>query len=1491
MQDNRNKVKLPSFSSITSGIRLPPSLSQSSQYPTGYYDATIITRNGIQQTQTQSNYPFKPLTRSFTNQSQLQGLNLLNVQSRAPSGAQPTSQSQPSLASEMNFGSHRFIAYKNESTGSYFDNQDIFNEISSSRKESYSKGKLYPEEKSYGVISGPPRTSRFYRFFTGDSRHISGNIKGTLNETIGLTGSPGPIESNGYSETEGKGEYSPLSTNGATPVMANGSKSANVTHHYNPYIYPQNRNRVNPPPDFLNDKRDSESDLKPTNVDSIPILHPTAEQFKDPIKYLESVKDLGTKYGAVKIIPPSHYNQKFAANLESLWFKTRRQLWNSQVNELDSRYQFHMRLEEAMKKGKLSINKLPCIDKRQIDLWRLYNSVQLRGGFQLCCGEKMWAQVGRELGFYGKITSSLSSSIKSAYIRYVLPLGLEDVERDNFKSEDYIRRKSKRRKMEDGFYLPRISGSATAFRRPRNHLIAAGFNPYFDQGTTQKRSITVNDDNTLPCYDFYHWHHSKDIEDTSPLQTRVSSLYNIRQCNEKTKMLKKKTLDVLGVQEGDPRFDDPLFLEQSFWKVLNDPESVLETEAACHISTKIHESGFGSKPHSTSIDTLLSPWNLHNLPVCRNSVLQFLQASADSILTPSLTFGMFYSAQSWTMEDHWLYSADYQHMGDKRLCYFIPSRFQENYECLFSEFVKLKEEDDKDLSECYETFRGLINNPDIFSTTVENRVLTDEHVPRCHVRNSGFDRLMKHTKSMRTNEDILLSPEYLKRHGIDVYGCFQGPGEFVVKFPKCYGSSISLGMSVSESVNFATPEWLSVSEHSLEWLQKQQIIPKFSNFRLLINIAKKCRDRKVLECLKPVLEARVEKELRLRREVREKGGNRLTETITKSEDKFNGPLAVTDADLLDTFPSIIVLTCRKNVDDQFTMSLKHFMEHYDVDKNDSEFKVSLICNVADEFLKSIVKNLKSRMISGEEWLSKYYTAISGYDKPSSKVLRPLVMEGDIIFGDNMIEMHDKMGKKAVKMYQTLRKEIERTDKWAARSSKFLQYKVTSRKRQLREDGIDEDESSEDEQAFDHWNSMEELDSLVHDIPRLSVSAPEMDQLIELAKEIKMFNKRVGCELKSNGTSFTEIKNLHLVGQCFGVKLDSFFLLDRILKRHNWLETVENAMQKPQLYDLRVLMREGEKVAVSEDAERIDLLKDIVKRTGEVELEGRQLIESISASGEQLRRCYEASRRLPIDVEIKKHLLEMVKEYDSVCKWLSPIESGASMKQLCEHLSKSSKYIELEPLTGKIREEVLIPLETFYKRIECDIPSLPRSEALLEEHLQKSISINKEVFNEPRENHNYCVCRRRHEDEAMIECDKCNEWFHFSCIGLKPDADIEKIGYLCPICDFDNHLDTTKYHSYEMSKKPEIEQLQILAEWARQHLKVTTPVVESIVELYQGAQNFRETVLKDLEYNEEGKLVEKDIEKVRFVLRKLGGCSVNFSKDRKEMKEYLARIVQ
>lgn len=152
-----------------------------------------------------------------------------------------------------------------------------------------------------------------------------------------------------------------------------------------------------------------------------PTYRPTAEQFKDPLAYMQSIHEEAQQYGIVKIVPPDTWNPAFAVDTERFHFRTRRQELNSveggtraNLNYLDQLAKFH-------KQHGHSLTRFPSVDKRPLDLYKLKKAVETRGGFERVCKQKKWAEIGRDLGYSGKIMSSLSTSLKNSYQKWLHP--------------------------------------------------------------------------------------------------------------------------------------------------------------------------------------------------------------------------------------------------------------------------------------------------------------------------------------------------------------------------------------------------------------------------------------------------------------------------------------------------------------------------------------------------------------------------------------------------------------------------------------------------------------------------------------------------------------------------------------------------------------------------------------------------------------------------------------------------------------------------------------------------------------------------------------------------------------------------------------------------------------------------------------------------------------------------------------------------------------
>ncbi|KAI1466698.1 jumonji superfamily protein [Daldinia caldariorum] len=167
--------------------------------------------------------------------------------------------------------------------------------------------------------------------------------------------------------------------------------------------------------------RESSKQNRLFGLEEAPTYRPTENEWKDPLEYVRKITPEARKYGICKVIPPDSWNPDFAIDTEKFHFRTRKQ----ELNSVDGRTRANLTYLDALakyhKQQGTNLNRLPYVDKKPLDLYKLKKAVESRGGFEKVCKTKKWAEIGRDLGYSGKIMSSLSTSLKNSYDRWLTP--------------------------------------------------------------------------------------------------------------------------------------------------------------------------------------------------------------------------------------------------------------------------------------------------------------------------------------------------------------------------------------------------------------------------------------------------------------------------------------------------------------------------------------------------------------------------------------------------------------------------------------------------------------------------------------------------------------------------------------------------------------------------------------------------------------------------------------------------------------------------------------------------------------------------------------------------------------------------------------------------------------------------------------------------------------------------------------------------------------
>ncbi|KOS17223.1 Lysine-specific demethylase lid [Escovopsis weberi] len=221
-------------------------------------------------------------------------------------------------------------------------------------------------------------------------------------------------------------------------------------------------------------------------------------------------------------------------------------------------------------------------------------------------------------------------------------------------------------------------------------------------------------------------------------------------------------------------------VETEFWRLVADLEETVEVEYGADIHCTTHGSGFPTLEKHPNNPYATDPWNLNILPFHPDSLFRHIKSDISGMTVPWVYVGMTFSTFCWHNEDHYAYSANYQHFGATKTWYGIPEMDAEKFEAAMREAVP----------ELFET------QPDLLFQLV-----------------------------------TLLTPEQLKKAGVRVYALDQRAGQFVITFPQAYHAGFNHGFNFNEAVNFAPCDWEPFGLASVERLQIFRPFAYLSRFK------------------------------------------------------------------------------------------------------------------------------------------------------------------------------------------------------------------------------------------------------------------------------------------------------------------------------------------------------------------------------------------------------------------------------------------------------------------------------------------------------------------------------------------------------------------------------------------------------------------------------------------------------------------------------------
>ncbi|GAB7347054.1 hypothetical protein MBLNU459_g3194t1 [Dothideomycetes sp. NU459] len=1355
------------------------------------------------------------------------------------------------------------------------------------------------------------------------------------------------------------------------------------------------------------------------NIPEAPTFRPTEEEFRDPMEYMRKIAPEGAKYGIAKIIPPEGWNPTFAIDTTRFHFRVRRQELNSveggtrtNLNYLDQLSKFH-------RQNGNNLNRFPSVDKRPLDLYKLKKAVESRGGFEKVCKLKKWAEIGRDLGYSGKIMSSLSTSLKNSYGKWLEPYekylrdakpGVQrQLELENggpfTPSPGHSPPKRSQHNTPNGPDTPAMRASAAlnasiaspgtplpraappqatpvahssgftpvntgftsvnsrpqsaftsvngpnngyhstpdnAQSAPRPHLdsphLSANNTPSFrpavsDGSTTAKRPLSEGPDadsnseldasgrrskrlkkeaaptvagsnmhqprtstprfpaarergNHQPgeacencgklddsefmllcdsCDCGYHahclepavktkpehdWHCPRCLVGTGEFGFEEGEVYSLKAFQERARRFKdnhfanKVAFDPILNTKRPANEDD---VEREFWRLVESITETVEVEYGADIHSTTHGSGFPTIEKQPRDSYSTDPWNLNVLPLYGESLFKHIKTDISGMTVPWLYVGMVFSTFCWHNEDHYAYSANYQHLGATKTWYGIPGEDAERFENAMREAIP----------ELFET------QPDLLFQLV-----------------------------------TLMPPEKLKKAGVRVYAVDQRAGQFVITFPQAYHAGFNHGFNLNEAVNFAPVDWEPFGESGVQRLRDYRRQPCFSHDELLMTAASRDHTIKTARWLAPALQRLLEKETNARHHflTGPPAGDVIADDAYQGERYKHQPQLdsedLEEDDCICSFCKCVTFlsryVCKKSGK---VMCLLHAGGFECCDAKESDRYSSptgdhvLYYHTSDNALRSTVRKVVDKSRAPEIWSEKVDKLLEDEPRPQLKNLRTLLNEGERIPYE-LPQLAD------------LKRFVERCNEWVEEATNYITRKQQNRGK----NGKAWRKSSaakiaELEERDKELRNIDNFRKLLATADEISFECPEIATLRERATSIADFQRDARDALTRHTPRTTqEYEDLCEVGKAFNVDIPEVDQLETLVRRLKWNdEAAERRGQFQTLGNIEDFLQRGVEIGLPETDPNICYYNDLKTRGEMWETKAKEVMSVENVHYQQLDALSKQAATLPVTPETLAQVEAILKKQrEAQEKILALYEQSQKddirdrplykdvrdvMAALEELNSKPPGTMDLEreqrrhedwmrrgkKLFGKanaplhiLHQHMLIVKERNDSCLElCDKPRMPVEPS----SRQHTPDPNRDMDGKVTFPDVFCLCRKP-EAGMMIECELCHEWYHGKCLKIARGKVKDDDKYTCPICDWRVKIPRD-------AARPKLEELQM---WQDEldTLPFQPEEEETLAGIINVAVAFRDYIRP---YVNPMTVSPEEITTLRFYLRKIEGADI------------------
>lgn len=837
----------------------------------------------------------------------------------------------------------------------------------------------------------------------------------------------------------------------------------------------------------------------------------------------------------------------------------------------------------------------------------------------------------------------------------------------------------------------------------------------------------------------YDWHCPRCLVGTGEFGFEEGGIYSLKQFQEKAHCFKenhfasKRAFDPI-LNGPRPTTEDDV--EKEFWRLVSSITETVEVEYGADIHSTTHGSGFPTLEKHPRNPYSSDPWNLNMLPLDRDSLFRYIKTDISGMTVPWLYVGMCFSTFCWHNEDHYTYSANYQHFGATKTWYGIPGADAARFEDAMREAVP----------ELFET------QPDLLFQLV-----------------------------------TLLQPEQLRKAGVDVYAVDQRAGQFVITFPQAYHAGFNHGFNLNEAVNFAPADWEPFGQTGVERLREFRKQPCFSHDELLLTAAAaKDVTIETAKWLAPALQKTFDREQGVRNSFEESVVDKVY--IVRPRDDGDQPSKIQFERLTDgvdvpeeeyictychAYSYLSRFVCQNS---KKVACLEHINTINCCTAQDGHgVHVRMSTNKLEQMLNRIWD--KARL--PETWVEKFQNALRDNPKPQLKVLKSLVTEGDRIPWD-LSQLPD------------LRQFVEKCNEWVEEAQGYITRKQQNRRKSekvWRKGSLAK--MAELEERDKELRKIGNIRKLLADADQIGFECPEILTLQERLDTITKFQEDAQKMLASLLTQKTQdLEDLIEVGKSYNVEIPEIDQLDKIIRQMQWVDKARDRAQGKTLQDVDDLIQQASQLNVPDHNEHLIYLRDQKTRGEAWEAKAKELMAVENVHFQQLDSFSRQAASLPVSKDTLAAIDAILKAQREAQEQIISLYDRSRlpdirqrplyrqvrdvMEGLVDLNSKPTGTIDLEKEQRR-HEDWMRRGKKLFGKSNAPLHILLQHMEIVDNHNKACFDLNDQLREGPVEPSSrgqtpeegyqgpsgsnrdvFCLCRTP-EAGLMIECHICHEW--------------------------------------------------------------------------------------------------------------------------------------